>query len=162
MSPAEAVPFSEFVQHPARTARRLEHAREIRLVRRDAQDLVLMPADHAERDAEVLDLTGRLLEAILRETDGERRVAGLLPHVLPWAQFLPAPARDRLASELAQRILGAASVANVAPLAQLLIEWRHTAEVYADPDLLRQARRQYSSADDFGPVAAPEPAETDQ
>jgi len=41
--------------------------------------------------------------------------------------------------------------------AQELIEWQHTAEVYADPELYRQLSREYTAADDLGPVAAPDP-----
>ncbi|MFC3743981.1 hypothetical protein [Paractinoplanes deccanensis] len=39
-----------------------------------------------------------------------------------------------------------------APVTQLLTEWRHTAEVYADPTILSALTR---GADDFGPVPEP-------
>ncbi|MEV0128161.1 hypothetical protein AB0H83_06775 [Dactylosporangium sp. NPDC050688] len=40
-------------------------------------------------------------------------------------------------------------------MSQLLVEWRHTAEIHADPDLHRALTTQ--PLDDFGPV--PRPAE---
>ena len=46
----------------------------------------------------------------------------------------------------------AASIGNVAPIAQLLIEWRHTAEVHADPEL--QALLSAPRGEDHGPTYA--------
>jgi hypothetical protein len=96
-SPLEEVPFTELIQHPTRTTGRLTGIRALRLLRRDASDLVLMSADRAQQDGEVIDLTARLLA-----------------------------------------------------------EWRHTAEVYADPEL--HAILTLPHEGDFGPVPAPDPA----
>ena len=49
--------------------------------------------------------------------------------------------------------IAAASLGNTAAVTQLLAEWRHTAEVHADPDLLRALTA--GESDDFG--AAPRP-----
>jgi hypothetical protein len=45
---------------------------------------------------------------------------------------------------------GAASLSNLSPVAVLLAQWRHTAEVYADPVLLEILSREPDG--DFGPV----------
>ena len=47
---SEAVPFSDLIQHPRETTLRLDHAQALRLVRRNQPDLLLVPAERAERD----------------------------------------------------------------------------------------------------------------
>jgi len=133
--PLESVPFSELLRQPTETTDRLAHARALRLRRRDAADLVLMSADRADAEAEVIDLTAHLL------ADVARRDAGLLREILqtalPWMRFLPAADIDALATEFVATAEAAAAVGNTAPVSQLLVEWRHTAEIHADPDLHR-------------------------
>ena len=50
-------------------------------------------------------------------------------------------------------VTAAAELDNVAPLTQLLREWRATAEVHADPELARRLRRKLEANGDA--VAAP-------
>lgn len=133
--PVDEVSFTELIQHPARTAARLAEVRALRLRRRDADDLVLMSASRAGQEGQVIDLTARLLAGVLRELGGPEAVGRVLPAILPWVRFLPADAVDELVQEFIETTRAAAEINNVAPIAQLLTEWRHTAEVYADPEL---------------------------
>jgi hypothetical protein len=149
----ESVPFSELLRQPAETTDRLTRARALRLRRRDAADLVLMSADRAEAEAEVVDVTARLLAGVIRRDPGLLRE--VLPTALPWVRFLPAADIDAMADELVATTEAAAAIGNTAAVSQLLVEWRHTAEVHADPDLHRALTRQPLA--DFGPV--PRPAE---
>ena len=71
-----------------------------------------------------------------------------------WAKFLPSDARDRFAQELTDTLLAAATVDVYAPVAQLVREWRATAEIHADPELLRQLTGAVQAAGD----AVPRPA----
>jgi hypothetical protein len=155
-SPLEEVPFTELIQHPTRTTRRLAGNRALRLRRRDAGDLVLMSADRAEQEGEVVDLTARLLAGVLAESGGAELVRHALPAALPWIRFLPDAAVDELAAELVATVHAAAALNNMVPVSQLLTEWRHTAEVYADPDLRTILTQSHDG--DFGPVPAPDPA----
>ncbi|MEO3781538.1 hypothetical protein ABGB16_33130 [Micromonospora sp. B11E3] len=150
--PLESVPFSELLRQPAETAERLARARAVRLRRRDAADLVLMSADRAEAEGEVVDLTARLLASLVRRDPGLVREA--LPTVLPWVRFLPPADAKQMAGEFIATAEAAAAVGNTAALSQLLAEWRHTAEIHADPDLQRVLTA--PSADDFGLVARPD------
>ncbi|MGW0394085.1 hypothetical protein ACWDYJ_25025 [Streptomyces sp. NPDC003042] len=59
-----------------------------------------------------------------------------LPEALPWTTFLPAEDIDTLLSELVDTARGAVALDNLAPIALLLTQWRHSAEIYADPALL--------------------------
>ncbi|WP_405093048.1 hypothetical protein OG767_09415 [Micromonospora sp. NBC_01392] len=149
--PLESVPFSELLRQPAETAERLSRARALRLRRRDAADLVLMSADRAAAEGEVVDLTARLLASLVRRDPGLVREA--LPTVLPWVRFLPAEDAHQMADEFIATAEAAAAVGNTAALSQLLTEWRRTAEVHADPDLHRVLAT--PSDDDFGPVTRP-------
>jgi hypothetical protein len=151
---SEEVPFTELIQHPTRTTARLAGTRSLRLRRRDAADLVLMSADRAQEEGEVVDLTARLLAGVLAQHGGADLVRHVLPTVLPWARFLPAAAAGELAAEFVATAHAAAAMDNLAPVSQLLAEWRHTAEVHADPELYAILTRTHEG--DHGPVIAPE------
>ncbi|GAA2304790.1 hypothetical protein GCM10009853_072290 [Glycomyces scopariae] len=146
------MPFSDFLHHPAAIAARLDAVRAIRLRRRGAADLALVRADQNDRDATVIDFTSRLLAGLARagECDLIRQV---LPEALPWSAFLPEHDRDLLLSELIEVAQGSASLRNLGPIAVLLEQWRHSAEIYADPETYRQITADPSG--DLGPVPEP-------
>lgn len=152
--PLEDIPFTEFVQRPTAATGRLATVRALRLRRRDAEDLLVMSAARAERESEVLDMTARLLASLIRHKNGMGLVEGVLPEVLPWVRFLPSDDRRLLIREFTETAEAAASVDNVAPIAQLLVEWRHTAEVHADPELY--ALLSTPRGEDHGPALPPE------
>ncbi|MEO3816583.1 hypothetical protein [Plantactinospora sp. B24E8] len=148
----DEVPFSEFLHRPGAAAERLNVVRALRLRRRDADDLALIRADQMEREAVVVDFTARLLAGLVRtgSLDAVRRV---LVDALPWVTFLPETDVDQLLSELVAVTQGAASLDNLTPIAVLLAQWRHTAEVYSDPTLLEILSREPEG--DFGAVPPP-------
>ncbi|MFD7088963.1 hypothetical protein [Streptomyces sp. NPDC056730] len=149
----EDVSFSELLHHPAATARKLDGARALRLRRRDAGDLALMRVDRMERDASVVDFTSRLLVGLVR-TDNIEALRQALPEALPWSTFLPAEDMDTLLAELVATARGAVALDNLAPIALLLTQWRHSAEIYADPALLAVVTREPEG--DLGPVPVPQ------
>lgn len=151
-APLESVPFSELLRQPTETAERLDRARAVRLRRRDAADLVLMSADRAEAEGEVIGVTARLLAGVARRDPDVLR--DVLPTVLPWVRFLPPADVDAMADEFLKTAEAAASIGNTAAVSQLLTEWRHTAEIHADPDLYRALTSR--PLDDFGPVHRPD------
>lgn len=148
----EEVPFSEFLHRPAAAAERLNAVRALRLRRRGADDLALVRADQVEREAVVIDFTARLLAGLVR-TESLEAVRRVLVEALPWVTFLPESDVEQLLSELVTVAQGAASLDNLTPLAVLLAQWRHTAEVYSDPRLLDIISREPEG--DFGPISAP-------
>src|SRR4051794_6053819 len=113
--PLEEVPFTELIQHPTRTTGRLAGARALRLRRRDAEDLVLMSADRAEQEGEVVDLPARLLAGVLADSNGADLIRHVLPTALPWVRFLPEAAVDELAAEFVATVHAAATLNNMAP-----------------------------------------------
>lgn len=148
----EDAPFSELLHHPAATTRRLGTVRALRLRRRDAGDLALMRVSQMESDATVVDFTSRLLAGLVR-TENIAALREALPEALPWSIFLPAEDVDILLTELVDTAHGAVSLDNLTPIASLLTQWRHSAEIYADPNLLAILTREPDG--DLGPVPAP-------
>jgi hypothetical protein len=152
----EDVPFSELLHHPAATARRLDNVRVLRLRRRDADDLALMSVQQMEQDASIVEFTTRLLAGLVR-TENVRALRAVVPDALPWTTFLPADDMETFLAELIATARGAVALDNLAPIAVLLTQWRHTAEVYADPRLLMLLTREPEG--DLGPVPVPGSAE---
>lgn len=152
------VPFSELLHHPAATAERLDVVRALRLRRRDAGDLALMRIDQLERDTTVVDFTTRLLASLVKSERSDV-IRALLRDALPWVTFLPPVDVDTFVTELVTVSRGAAELGNLAPVAVLLTQWRHSAEVYADPVLLELLTAEPEG--DIGPVPAPPAADPD-
>lgn len=152
----DEVPFTELLREPSATAGRLHDRRRLRLRRRDAEDLVLQSATRAAQEDQVIDLSAQLLAGLVHDAGGALILRRILPQALPWVTFLPAEALEELVVELAATLRAAVSLDNLWPVAQLLVEWRHTAEIYADPLLRTAASR--TLGDDGGPVIRPEGA----
>ncbi len=70
-------------------------------------------------------------------------------------RFLLAAYCHTLVQEFIDVTEAAASVDNMSPIAQLLIEWRHTAEVHVDPEL--HALLSAPRGEDHGPAPPPDP-----
>ncbi len=123
------------------------------LRRRDAGDLALMRIEQLERDDAVVDFASCLLAGLVRSGNAAA-VRDVLPEALPWVTFLPDDDVAVFVDELASVARGAAALDNLAPVAVLLAQWRHTAEVHADPAL-----REFLTAEpdgDVGPVSVAE------
>ena len=106
-----------------------------------------------ERDATVVDFTSRLLAGLVR-TENIQALREVLPEALPWSVFLPEEDVDTLLTELVDTARGAVALGNLAPIALLLTQWRHSAEVHADLALLATLTRDPDC--DLGPVPTPQ------
>jgi hypothetical protein len=148
----EDVPFSELLHHPAATTERLRSVRALRLRRREADDLALMRIDQIEREASVVEFAMRLLTGLVRAEHAEL-IRAMLPDAVPWVRFLPEADVDQLVAELESVARSATDLGNLAPVAVLLTQWRHSAEVHADPALLALVTA--SPEGDLGPVPVP-------
>ena len=113
-----------------------------------------MRIEQLERDETVVDFASRLLSGLLRSGNAAA-VREVLPEALPWVAFLPTDDVSVFLAELASVARGAADLDNLAPVAVLLAQWRHTAEVYADPALRELITREPEG--DLGSVPIPEP-----
>jgi hypothetical protein len=150
-------PFSDLINKPKDTIERMVRASAglLRLRRRNDEDLVLTTASAHDQDHAVVSTASRLLTALSREESGRHLVVNVLPEVFPWVHFLPADDVRLFGEELVTTLHAAADLDTFAPVAHLIIEWRHTAEVHADPTL-RGVLRQ--PAQDVGSVPEPDQA----
>ena len=110
-----------------------------------------MTARRAQQDGEVVDLTARLLAGLLKEGGGPESLRRVLPSILLWMRFLPDAAVDEFVTEFVDTIGAASSLNNMAPVTQLLAEWRHTAEIYADPELHAALTRELNGSPRMNP-----------
>lgn len=146
--------FSELIQHPRDTVAvlRASRSRSVRLHRRGDEDLVLITATRVDQVSEMTSVATGLLRAFADEEAGHARLLRVLPRVFPWARYLPAADLVQFVGELLDALHVADSMDNPVAVTQVVTEWRHTAEVHADPELRDLVR---ATTGDFGAVPSP-------
>lgn len=153
---ATEVNFSDLSNKPVETVGKLQRSpsQALRVHRRgNEEDLVLTTATRAAEVTENASATTKLFITLMRESDHARSLATeVLPTAFPWVKFLPTEQVQEFVVELVDTIEAAESIDNPAPVATLIAAWRHTAEVYADPELLAALR---SDGEDLGPATPP-------
>lgn len=114
--------------------------------RRNAPPLRLSDAARDEDRALAFDAAARLLRNLLVHS-----AAGLpaaVADVFPWSAFLPKADRTTFVDELGRTLVAASAIDNYAPVTQILREWRATAEIHADPRLVRRLRTPIAASGD--------------
>src|SRR5262249_4770478 len=129
------VPFSQLIQQPAKAVAKLEEAQQLRLVRRDGEDLVLETANRAEAAAAAMTATTRLFVSLMKQDEGARALLMVLPDVFPWVKFLPTEDVRAFLVELVDTANACAELDTLAPLETVVEAWRSTARIHADPEL---------------------------
>ena len=143
--------FSDLLQRPRETLANLREGRHIRLRRRgDEEDLVVTTASRHQQEHEVVVLAARIFRH-LADWDSDAAVR-LFVQVFPWVRFLPPADADEFLTEFVDVLHASADLDTFVPVWQVVVEWKHTAEVHADPELLATLR---SEGEDFGPVPEP-------
>ncbi|MET8546826.1 hypothetical protein ABZW03_40375 [Kitasatospora sp. NPDC004799] len=95
--------------------------------------------------------------ADLTRTGNTAALRRMLPEALPWSTFLPDGDLDTLLTDLVDTARRTAAPDDLAPVALLLTQWKHSAEAYADPALHALLTR--TPEGDLGPVPMPVAAE---
>jgi hypothetical protein len=153
----QEVTFTDLLQRPTETVEKLKQSRSraLRVHRRGTEDdLILTTAARATQDGELIDVAIRLLRAIMSSpVMRSTHLLDVLPQVFPWTRFLPADDRVEFARELIDVMSASADIDSPTPVLQVITEWRNTAQVYADPELLEILRSQ--AIEDIGDVPAP-------
>ena len=142
--------FTELLRSPNAVTRRVADG-DVVIRRRDDEDLVLTTVSREEARAESLDVMGRLFADALQ--DEVVRTHIMRRSALPWTRFLPPADRDLFYVELFECVAGALELGTMAPVAQLLSEWRATAAIHADPELVARMRR--PDVSEGAPVSRP-------
>ena len=81
--------------------------------------------------------------------------AAALVDDFPWADILPQRDRAQFVTDFVRAFQASAEMGQWASLAQTVREWKTTAAIHADPELVEQLSSPLN--DDFGPV--PDPTE---
>jgi hypothetical protein len=149
------IPFSQLIQHPKASVAKLEETprRQLRLDRRDGEDLILQSASRAEAEDRALSMTSRMFFSLVQHDDGAKALLLSLADVFPWVQFLPKDDVRAFLVELVDTLRAAASVGNLAALEPVVAAWQATAEIYSDPELLKAATAPLGG-EDYGEVEA--------
>jgi hypothetical protein len=133
--------FSELSNKPADSVRKLQESPNQTLLvhrRGGEEDLVLTTASRAREVREVVSATTALFIALMEHHAEVRAlVTDVMPKAFPWVRFLPREDMRAFAVELVETLEAANSLGSPAPVTQLITEWQHTAEVHADPRLLK-------------------------
>lgn len=149
------VPFSELINRPKATTAKLAESRahELRLRRRDDVDLVLRESEADQQRTEMVNTATRFLRALVLGGEEKRRIAlEVASEVFPWMRFLPEQDAELFLVELAELLHSIEELDTNAPLLTLVTQWKHTAEVYADPETLEALTRKQVPDADFGLV----------
>lgn len=142
--------FSDLLREPKSVVKDLEDG-DVLLRRRGAPSLRLTYADSDAQRVEAFAAVGRTLRNLAAHAPDALGVA--LLDELPWTSFLPKADQADFVGEFTRTVVAAAEVDNFLPLAQLINEWRATAEIHADPKLARRLRRSIEVKG--GPVSRP-------
>lgn len=137
--------FSDLLRRPKEVTDDLEEG-DVLLRRRDEPDLRLTRADREVQRADTFAAIGRALRNLAVHSPAA--LSDALADAFPWVEFLPAADRGRFIDEFSRVVSAAAAVDNYDALSQLLLEWRATAEIHADPRLARRLRRARDAAGD--------------
>lgn len=154
---APQVNFSDLLNRPKETLGKLQSSptRSLRLHRRAEEDLVLTTTSRVEQVRETVSATTRLFVAMMRVDSVRADITEIVPVAFPWVRYLPDDEVPEFIRELVEALEAGESLDNYAPVVQVLAEWRHTAEVYADPELLRILTAPIDDEFDFEPVPKP-------
>jgi hypothetical protein len=155
----QEVTFTDLLQHSNETVEKLKRSRgrALRVRRRGAEeDLVLTTAARAAQDEEVVEVAIRLLRAIAgNPVMRSFHLLDVLPQVFPWIRYLPTDDQAEFVRELIDVMSAGEELGSPVPVLQTITEWRNTAQVYADPELLEILRS--PAIEDAGDVPAPAP-----
>jgi hypothetical protein len=156
MTVAAEVNLSDLLNKPKATLARLASNRRLLLRRRDDEDLVLTTAERAAQDRAVVRDTTRLFAEMMRADPAVMTLAvQVLPAIFPWVRHLNEDEKREFAAEWLATLSAAAEMDNNAAVETVVAKWRHTAEVYADPELYAILTRETGKGD-YGPVPPPE------
>jgi hypothetical protein len=150
------VQWSELQRDPKGVAALADNG-DVRVRRRDGAALLLTRADRAEATAAGAVHAARALRSLLAHLpkDAWAAAAQSLIDEFPWADALPEQDPREFVADFARAFHASAELGQWSLLDQTIREWRDTAAVYADPELLAQLTASLTVDDDYGPVLRP-------
>jgi hypothetical protein len=127
------------------------------LTRRGEPDLALMRADRRNYARETGRVTAKMLRQLFMSADAKLQ-SKVLYEVFPWVKFLPIDGRAEFLEDFITTLDACADLDIWPPMEQTVLEWKATAAVHADPELLATLTDE-TTIGDFGSVFPPEAAD---
>lgn len=146
------VQWSELQRDPRGVAALADRG-DVRVRRRDGVALLLVREDQAVVSTEGAVLAARALRNAMTHLSAEETLESLREE-FPWVDVLPPGEREQFGTDFVRAVQASAELGRWTVLADLLVEWRATAAVHADPARLGELTRPLDG--DFGPVPAPD------
>ncbi|MDH6112151.1 hypothetical protein P3T36_006822 [Kitasatospora sp. MAP12-15] len=148
------VSFSELSKNSKRVADAVERVQRIHVTRRDGEDLYLTTESYDRQREMTADVTASLFAALLGSDEGARAILLALPMVFPWTRHLSAEEVRELVVQLVDATRDVVELDVHANLHRVIVEWRATARILADPALTAQLTEPLQGVD-HGEVLAP-------
>lgn len=146
------VQWSELQRDPKGVAALADRG-DVRVRRRDGVPLLLVREDSADAAAVGASSAARALRNALAHLAPAQAV-DVLVEEFPWLDLVPEADQHHFAADFVRAVAASAELGRWSVLAQVVIEWRATAAIHADPVLAAELIRPL--AGDLGPVPAPE------
>lgn len=145
------VQWSELQRDPKGVAALADRG-DVRVRRRDGVPLLLVREDSATSAADGALGAARALRNALAHLPGDA-AADVLVEEFPWVDLLPEADRRLFVADFVRAVGASTELGRWTVLAQVLVEWKATAAVHADPGLAAEPSSPVH--DDLGPVPAP-------
>ena len=133
----KTLPMSRFIQNYNRHLVEAEQTGDVLVLhqRGGRTAWVLEPEGRVRATAEATDFLSAALAALVHDENLVDRFAVALAAALPWVAFLPEQDREAFVTEAADTLRACASLGRFTAFADLIDDWRNTAEVWSDPAL---------------------------
>ena len=115
---------------------RMGKVSDIHLDRRDGSDVVLVKATREESIREGLEMSVKTLVTIFRKPVLKPQMLEAFGEALPWTQWLEKADRESFFKDFIQTALACHNTSHYQPLEKCLTEWKRTAEIVNNPDLM--------------------------
>ncbi|MBB5155807.1 hypothetical protein [Saccharopolyspora phatthalungensis] len=146
------VQWSEVQRDPKGVAELVDQG-DVRIRRRDGAPLILTREDRTVGASEGAATAARAVRAAFKHLSPDELI-DMLSEEFPWVALLPSGERSEFALDFAQTFRASAELGSWAPLSQTVHEWKATALVYTDPELVKRLSGPIEG--DYGPVPPPE------
>lgn len=134
---AKTLPMSRFIQNYNQHLVEAERTDDVLVLQQRAgrPAWVLETQARVRATAEATDFLSTALAALVHDEVLVDRFAAALAVALPWVAFLPEQDREAFATEAADTLRACTSIGRYTAFADLIEDWRNTAEVWSDPTL---------------------------
>lgn len=128
-------PFSHFLRKSGDVLDQIE-VMDVHLVRRDGSDVMLVKTSREESIRESLNMSVLTLASLSRIGILRPKLLDALVEALPWISWLDPKDRELFFEDFIQTAQSCHAVSQYEPLEKLLVQWKRSAEISNNPQLL--------------------------